>query len=133
MQVHLSAIYFAMAMAKLKSPEWWGGMAVAGLMRRPESRLIDLTWISAPYGDYIINAWTLAIVAFELGFAILIWNRLARPLLLAVALPMWIGMALLTGSVSFALIMLVANLAFVPAATFRCCLDRRAAQAAATG
>ena len=124
MQVHLAAIYGAMALSKLKSGVWWDGTAVWGLMARPESRLIDLTMYASPYFDYFINAWTLAIVVFESCFAIFIWNRLARPLLLALALPIWIGTALLTGMVSFALIMLVANLAFVPASTLRCCFAR---------
>ena len=49
------------------------------------------------------TAWTLAIVLFELCFAFLIWNRLARPLLLGLALPIWIGTALLTGMTSWVL------------------------------
>jgi hypothetical protein len=126
MQVHVAVIYFVMALSKLrtKDPVWWWGTAVWGLIAKPESRLVDLTGLSDHI--YILNVWTLSIVIFELAFAFLIWNRLARPLLLGLALPIWIGTALLTGMTSWVLMMLVANLAFVSPATLRACLARRA-------
>jgi hypothetical protein len=128
MQIHVSVIYFLMAMAKLKSPVWWMGTAVWGLLAKPESRLIYLPGLANPEPPavYILNAWTLSIVIFELAFAFLIWNRLARPLLLGLALPIWIGISLLTGMTSWVLMMLVANLAFVSPAALRACLARRA-------
>ncbi|HZZ73705.1 MAG TPA: hypothetical protein VFE24_15750, partial [Pirellulales bacterium] len=43
----------------------------------------------------------------------LIWNRLARPLLLALSVVMWGSLCLLTGDVLFSLIMIAAGLAFV--------------------
>ena len=113
MQIHLTAIYAAMALAKLKGSVWWDGSAVWGLIARPDSRVIDFTALGAPSWTYVINIWTLAIVAFEVCFAVFIWNRLARPLLLAIALPMWLGTAVVSGMISFGAIMLVANLAFV--------------------
>ena len=96
-----------------------------GLIAKPESRMFDLYGLANHI--YIINIWTFTIVAFELCFALLIWNRLARPLLLGLAVPIWIGTAILTGMTSWALIMLVANLAFVSPESLRNCLDRRAA------
>jgi hypothetical protein len=125
MQVHVSAIYFLMALAKLRTfrPVWWYGTAVWGLIAKPESRVVDLTGLAG--APYIINVWTLAIVLFELCFAFLIWNRLARPLLLALAVPIWFGTGLLTGMTSWALMMLVANLAFASPAFLRNCLSRR--------
>jgi len=122
-QVHISVVYFMMALGKLAGPEegentWWLGDAVWWLMARPESRLVDLTGLFAEH-PYLINAWSHAVVGFELAFAVLIWNRLARPLLLALAVPMWISLAMITGLVSFCTMMLVANLAFVPPAVLR--------------
>jgi hypothetical protein len=128
-QVHVSVIYFAMAVAKLKNPVWWGGTAVWGLLAKPESRLVDLAWLADPKMIYVLNAWTLTIVLFELCFAFLIWVKLARPLLLGLSLPIWIGTALLTGMTSWVLMMLVANLAFVSPACLRNCFNRRAATA----
>jgi hypothetical protein len=132
MQVHVSVIYFLMALAKLRTPQpvWWQGRAVWGLIAKPESRIVDLTGL-ASY-PYALNIWTLAIVFFELTFALLIWNRLARPLLLAVAVPMWIGTGLLTGMMSWALMMLIANLAFASPTFLRSCLARNSASAAVT-
>jgi hypothetical protein len=124
MQVHLTAIYAAMALAKLKGAPWWNGMAVWGLVARPDSRVVNLTALAAQSWIYVINLWTLAIVAFELCFALLIWNRTARPLLLALALPMWLATAVVSGMISFGLIMLVANLAFVSPEAMRGCFDR---------
>jgi hypothetical protein len=119
MQIHVTAIYVAMALAKLRGGAWWDGSAVWDLLAKPNWPLIQ---VAGPPGNaawLLINAWTLAIVVFELCFAVLIWNRLARPLLLGISLAMWLGTAILTGMVSFAFMMLVANLAFVPASTFR--------------
>jgi hypothetical protein len=129
-QLHLSAIYFLMAVAKLKSPVWWSGMAVWGLLAKPESRLIDLPWLADPKWIYILNAWTLAIVLFELAFSLLIWIKIARPLLLGLAVPLWISTALLTGMTSWAAMMLVANLAFASPTFLRRCLSRNSLSAA---
>jgi hypothetical protein len=124
MQIHVSVIYFLMALAKLRAaqPVWWQGRAVWGLIAKPESRIVDLTVLADH--PYLLNIWTLTIVFFELCFALLIWNRLARPLLLALAVPIWFGTGLLTGMTSWALMMLVANLAFVSPAFLRSCVSR---------
>ncbi len=108
LQVHLAMLYATFGAAKLMGDTWWRGMGVWWLMTRPESRLVDLTRLPT----FAINFWTHAIVAFELGFAVLIWIRLARPLLLGLAVVMWGLTALLTGQVAFALAMLVANVSF---------------------
>jgi hypothetical protein len=125
MQIHVALIYFLMALAKLRTrtPVWWSGTAVWGLIAKPESRLVDLTFLADHI--YLINAWTLAIVVFEFCFAFLVWNRLARPLLLGLAVPIWIGTALLTGMTSWAVMMLIANLAFLSPATLRARLTRQ--------
>ncbi len=125
-QVHVSLVYFLMALAKLKSPVWWAGTAVWGLLAKPESRLIYIPFLADPDppGVYMLNAWTLAIVGFELCFALLIWVRIARPLLLGLAIPIWIGTALLTGMTSWAIMMLIVNLAFVSPAALRARLSR---------
>jgi hypothetical protein len=63
-------------------------------------------------------------VLFELGFALLIWNRAARPLLLALAVPMWLSLALVSGLTAFCAMMLVANLAFFAPSFLRSILGR---------
>ena len=114
LQVHVAALYLLMALTQLAGQVWWAGEAVWWLMARTESRLVDLTALSGSM--YLVNLWTHGIVLFELVFALLVWNRLARPLLLASAIVLWVPLALLTGEVSFCVLMLVANLAFLPPA-----------------
>ena len=123
MQIHLVLIYLMMALAKLNdgSPvdfepyyyhAWWSGEAVWWLAAKPSSSLVDLTGLLTD-SMYLVNAWTLAIVVFEIAFVLLIWNRIARPLLLWAAVPMWLSLAVITGLPLFCGAMLVANLAFV--------------------
>lgn len=133
-QVHLSLIYLAMAMAKLHgtlgTDVWWDGTAVWDLMARPEYPLLNMASLGyTDAGWYLINFCTVGIVAFEFFFGILIWNRLARPLLLGISVIVWIGIAVLTGMVSFAIMMLIAGLAFVPPSTFRAMFRPRTPEA----
>ncbi|HEY2882447.1 MAG TPA: hypothetical protein VGJ15_08440 [Pirellulales bacterium] len=116
MQVHLSLVYLAMAIAQLQWPIWWQGTAVWWMMARPESRLVDLTGLSGlgekPF-DYLVNFLTHAIVVYELCFAVFIWRPLVRPLLLVAGVFVWLGLALIGGSPIFAVLMLFATLAFL--------------------
>jgi uncharacterized membrane protein YphA (DoxX/SURF4 family) len=123
-QVHLSVIYLMMGIGKLADPTgvWWMGEAMWWLAR-PDSRLVDFSWLADH--PYVLNAWTHAQVLFELGFGVLIWNRLARPLLLAAAVPMWTLVALASGWTPFCLLMLSANLAFVSPRLLTAVLARR--------
>lgn len=126
-QVHLTLIYFLMFLGKLQNGfVWWNGTAAWWLIARPESPLVNLRFL----GDlpYVINLWTTAILAFEPTFAILIWNRTARPLLLMLSGAMWFTTALITGLVPFCATILVAGLAFVPGQFWR---DRSARSTAA--
>ena len=50
---------------------------------------------------------------------LLIWLRPVRPFLLIVSAAVWLLLALLTGLVGFALLMVVVNMAFVPPGVFR--------------
>ena len=113
MQIHLSMFYLLMPLSKLAGRTWWDGEAVWWLITRTEARIVDLTFMhNVPDLVYL---WTHLIVLFELCFAVLIWNRWARPLLLMLSVPMWISLGLITGLVSFSMIMLAGNLVFIPA------------------
>jgi hypothetical protein len=125
-QVHLALLMATMGGAKIFGATWWVGSAVWWLASRPESRLVDLTGL----GEYAINFWTHAIVAVELSFPILVWSRLLRPLVLTLAALVWISLALLTGQITFALMMLVASLSFCSPAWLRGCCRKGNRQAA---
>ncbi len=114
-QVHLTLVYLSMGLSKLDGAlgdVWWGGTAIWWMAARPEQRIVDLT---GPLHNhiYVINLWTHLTVLFELSFPVLVWNRLARPLMLAVATVMWLLTILATGLATFGLTMIVGNLAFV--------------------
>lgn len=124
-QVHLTVVYFMMAMSKVSAIVWWNGTALWWLMINGRDPLIDFNWLRSelitensasdgPRGiTYLVNAWTHAILLFELVFPLLAWNRLSRPLILAIGVLVWASVALVTGLASFATIMVVANLAFL--------------------
>jgi len=111
-QLHCAGFYFLMGLSKLGGDVWWEGQAVWTLMAQTRSRPLDLTFLREQ--AFLLDAWTHAIVLFELVFPLLIWKRLARPILLVIALLMWISLAALTGLLGFCLVMLVASAAFLP-------------------
>jgi hypothetical protein len=111
-QVHLALIHFAMAIGQLRDDSWWMGRAVWGFIGKQDSGYIDMTWL-VDY-MYLLNIWTHGIVVFEFAFALLIWNRLARPILFVAAVLVWGSVGLVSGMVDFSLVMLAASLAFVP-------------------
>lgn len=115
MQVHVVMFYLIFAFSKLAGEPWWNGEAVWWLMAQSESRLVDFSFLGQWNAAPVFNLWTYAFIAYEFSFAVFIGNRLARPLLLAIGIPLWLSLIPITGLTSFALIMLVANAAFVPA------------------
>ena len=121
-QVHTCLAVLMMGMAKLSGPsmlvgvdEWydpWGaGEAVWWLIARPQSRMIEqLTYLRD--WPYLVQAWTHAIVLFELTFPILIWNRLARPLMLGIAVVVWSSLALISGVAMMSVLLIAASFSF---------------------
>lgn len=119
-QVHVAMFYAMMGLTKLYGDAWWNGEAIWILLAQTQSRPVDLTSLrrAGTYGEYLINAWTHAIVYFELAFPVLIWNRLARPLLLMLGVVIWASLIVATGLLLLGLAMLVASAAFLPAEFF---------------
>jgi hypothetical protein len=113
LQIHTAIVYGMMGITMLASPNqtWWYGEAVWYLIARPESRMVDLTWLADQVS--LINFWSHWIVFYELAFCIFIWNRWARPLILAAGVPHWLALAVISGQAPFCLTMLALNLAFV--------------------
>ncbi len=111
-QLHLAGFYGVMALTKLAGNTWWNGGAAWWLLARSESRVLDLTWLHDQL--LVINGLSHGMVLFEILFALLIWNRRVRPLLLLLAVPYWCFIGLVTGWLVFAFSMFVALLAFVP-------------------
>jgi hypothetical protein len=116
-QLHLAAFVAMMALAKLNGDAWWDGEAIWHLLARPQSRPLDLTALRSY--ELVVNFWTHAVVYFELAFPILIWNRLARPILLVLGAIIWLTLALATGQWLLGLALVAASLAFVPGDAYR--------------
>lgn len=110
-QLHLCGFYLLIATSKLGTPDWWSGSATWYLLTDSQHRLANLEFItdSNHIMDFIAHGW----VAFELLFPVLIWLRTLRPLVIAMAIAVWIAAAILTGQVGYCLLMAVAHLAFV--------------------
>lgn len=116
-QVHLTLLYVMMAVGKLATEWWWDGIGLWLLIARTESRMIDLSGLHQ--FPLLINAWTYAVLFWQVLMPIFIWNRLARPLLLAVNAVMWLVLAPVIGNFPLALTMIAASLAFVSPLTLR--------------
>lgn len=127
-QVHLALVVAMMAFSKLGGEVWWLGTGVWWLASRAESRLVDLTWLAKT--PKLLDAWTHLIVLVELSFPILVWIPLARPLMLATGALVWASIAVLTGDITFALMMGIASLAFISPAGVQACCRRPVAAAA---
>ena len=121
-QVHLAMFYVMMAAAKLQGDIWWRGESIWTLMSMTRSRLID--WSFLRNWGYALNLWAHLHILYEFLFAGLIWNRMTRPIMLWAGLVLWPLMLLASGMVIFCLLMIVANLAFVPANVWRSRLVR---------
>jgi len=114
-QVHLAMFIAMMGLTKLYGDAWWEGSAIWYLLAQTQSRPIDLSGIrsAGKYGEFLVNFWTLAIVYFELGFGVLIWSRILRPLLLSLGVLVWLSLILATGQLLFGLTILLASAAFL--------------------
>lgn len=116
-QVHLVLFYLVMGLTKLGGETWWYGEAVWWLAAQPDSQWFDPSGLRS--SPILLNFWTQSIVVAELAFAVFIWNDWLRPLMLMISAVVWVTLAVATGYVGLAAVMIVANLSFVPAAFWR--------------
>jgi len=110
-QIHMCIIYLFAGMAKLTGNAWWDGTALWMAFGNMEYQSMDMTWM-ASY-PWLINLMTHVTVFWELSYAALVWPRLTRPLVILLAIPLHLGIAICLGMVTFGLAMLIGNLAFV--------------------
>ncbi len=117
-QLHLVFIYAMAGLAKVQGPSWWNGTALWGTMTAGEFVTRDFTPISA--WPLAVNFLTHTSLGFELLYPILVWIPILRPLLIAGAIVLHLGIAMVApGLTEFGLAMIGANLAFVPGAWLR--------------
>ncbi len=121
-QVHMCIVYLFAGLGKLQGTTWWNGEAIWGAIASYEYQTLDLTWLC----DYmwLINILTYVAVAWEISYPFLIWPRLTRPVFLTVAVLIHLGIGTSMGMMTFGLIMLIGNLAFVEPSWMRRLLQR---------
>jgi predicted DCC family thiol-disulfide oxidoreductase YuxK len=111
-QLHLVLIYGMAGLAKLQGPSWWNGTALWKTMTTGEFVVFNFTALAA--WPLLINLLTHASLSLELLYPVLVWVKLARPLLLVGVIALHAGIAVMSpGLTEFALVMIAGNLAFV--------------------
>jgi hypothetical protein len=121
-QIHMCVIYFFAGTAKLTGLAWWDGTAMWMAFGNMEYQSLDMTGMAN--WPWLMNLMTHVTVFWELSYWALIWPRLTRPVMLLLAIPLHLGIAICLGMVTFGLIMLVGNLAFVSPALVRAIVSR---------
>jgi len=111
LQIHLCVIYLFGGLAKARGTTWWDGTAVWYSVANFEYQSVDLTWLS----DYprVFSALSHATMFWEIFYVALIWPRLTRPLMLALAVAVHGGIALFLGMITFGTMMIAANVIFI--------------------
>lgn len=110
-QIHMCVVYFFAATGKLQGTTWFNGEAVWGALASYEYQSVDMSWISNHM--WLVAILTLGTLAWELAYPALIWLKLTRPIMLLFAVPIHLGIGICMGMLSFGLVMLAGNLAFV--------------------
>ncbi len=110
-QLHMCIIYLFSGLSKLQGAAWWDGSAVWMAHANLEYQSLDMTWLAG--WPKLISFLTLATVFWELFYAALVWNRMWRPFMLLGAVLVHGGIAIALGMITFGLVMLIGNLAFV--------------------
>lgn len=120
-QVHMCIIYLFSGIAKAGGYPWALGEASWLSFDMPEYRSLDMTWL----GNHplLLNFMTHLTVFWELTYCALVWPKLTRPVVLAIAVLVHAGIAIALGMPTFGLVMLIGNLAFVSPKTVRKVFD----------
>ncbi len=110
-QIHLCVVYLFAGLGKCQGDTWWNGEALWGAFASYEYQTVDMTFMADQMS--IVAVITLLTLFWEVGYAALIWPKLTRPIMLMLAIPMHLGIGICMGMMTFGLVMLIANLAFV--------------------
>jgi hypothetical protein len=110
-QLHLCVIYLFGGIGKMRGEMWWDGSAMWYSVASYEYQSLDMTWMG--HMAIVSSIATHLTVFWEFSYCALVWPTRSRPWVLAVALLVHGGIALFLGMITFGLMMIVANLAFV--------------------
>ncbi len=116
-QVQMAVIMAFAGLEKLQGEQWWDGMGVWFAMTDWEFAFFPLEPLAAH--PWLLNVAGYVAVLFELAYPALIWGRRTRGPILAIAVALHLGVAVMMGLWSFSLAMLVSHMAFAPARWLR--------------
>ena len=111
LQIHVCVIYLFGGLAKACGETWWDGTAVWFAVANYEYQSLDLTFLSS-YPS-VFSALTHVTLFWEIYYCALVWPRLTRPIVLAIAVAVHGGIALFLGMITFGTMMIAANMIFV--------------------
>ena len=108
----MCVIYFFAGISKLQGEAWWNGEAMWRAFANLEYQSTDMTWLA--WHPWLVNLMTHVSVLWEISFCVLIWQPRLRPLVLAGAVVLHVGIGACLGMWTFGLIMLVGCASFLP-------------------
>jgi hypothetical protein len=111
LQLHMCVIYLFGGIGKMRGEMWWDGSALWFAFASLEYQSMDMTWM-------VKHRWLLALlthltVFWETFYCFFVWPKLTRPVCLAMAVLVHLGIATCLGMMTFGLVMIIGNVAFV--------------------
>jgi len=110
-QLHLCVIYLFGGLWKARGTTWWDGTALWFAAANAQYQSLNLTWIGR--FPVVFSVLTHLTVFWEVFYCALVWPKLTRPLVLAMAVAVHGGIALFLGMITFGTMMIVANAIFI--------------------
>ena len=89
---------------------WWSGDALWIAALNYETYFVPLGWMASHY--WITNLLCYATILLEISYAFLIWDLKTRPYILAGAILLHVGIAIVLGMYFFAFVMICGHLSF---------------------
>jgi hypothetical protein len=117
MQIHLCVIYLFGGLGKMRGETWWDGSAIWLSAVSYEYQSLDLTWI----GNFpVLMALAAHVTLFwETFYVCLVWPKMTRPWVLAIAMVVHAGIGVFLGMITFGWMMIVANAVFIEPTTMQ--------------
>jgi uncharacterized membrane protein YphA (DoxX/SURF4 family) len=119
--VHMCVIYLFAGVSKLQGEAWWNGQAMWLAFANLEYQSLDMTWLA--WHPRLVELLTHVSILWEISFCVLIWRTRLRPLVLAGAVLLHVGIGACLGMWTFGLIMLVGCASFLPTEAVRQWVD----------
>ena len=110
-QLHLCAIYLFGGLAKARGETWWDGTAVWYSVGNYEYQSMDMTWLAG--FPFVFSALSHLTMFWEIFYCLLVWPRMTRPFVLAMAVAVHGGIAFCLGMITFGVMMIAANCVFL--------------------